>query len=230
MSAVNWKLLCIKDSGGPGGAREGTEKGSWSQGDGAAAFPGEMGKAGTPHFGERAAEKGHDGGLPAHQGSGWGQRAVVHPSLNTISSIAPQDHRADVLLPRVLCPGTQQHRGRQADLPDKTMVVVRRKTCNRTTDMSIQASLWGFGMGCPSHRITNLETKWVPVVLTCTGVEECVNDTIRDLHTLSLVWTGQVKSHIHAHVPGLVHGFHAGYARAGLPNIRNAISWKGYNE
>lgn len=73
-------------------------------------------------------------------------------TLNTITSTAPQEHQlllggihwADALLPRVLCPGTQQHQGRQAGLPAKTTVMDRRwwrKTCNWTTDLSIQVFL-----------------------------------------------------------------------------------------
>lgn len=67
---VNGKLWCVKDSRGPSGAGGGTEKGNWSQGDGAAALPGEMGKAGTLQFGEETAEKGYDWALPAHKGGG----------------------------------------------------------------------------------------------------------------------------------------------------------------
>lgn len=76
---------------GPGGAGQGTEEDSWSEGDGASASEGKAEKAETPlQFGEKAAEQGYDWDLPVHKGGGSKDK-VIHASLNTVTSTATRE-------------------------------------------------------------------------------------------------------------------------------------------
>lgn len=147
ISAVNWKLWRIKDSRGPSGAGEETEGGNGSQGDGAAAVQGETGKPGTLQFGEKAAEKGYDWGLPAHKEAKGQSYPLISQHQNQYGTPrAPTASWGDPLnwctAAKAALPGDTTAPGKAGSIPAKTVVTARRwwrKTCNWTIDLSIQA-------------------------------------------------------------------------------------------
>lgn len=107
------QLWCLREWG-PGGAGEGAEEDNWSQGDGAAASQRETEKAETPlQFGEKAAEQGHDWGVPVHKGGGLKDIPQYCYKDSNTRAASWGDPQAEALLPRVWkpCLGMWQHQG-----------------------------------------------------------------------------------------------------------------------